>query len=90
MKAKTASFSDFKRIQRMSLNEFNVWMRTFYQTAYDDGLDAIEAEFGDCIATVYEDRLMEILLSIKGIGQSRADQIIDAILKEGVFDGTET
>lgn len=90
MKAKTASFSDFKRIQRMSLNDFNVWMRVFYQSAYEDGLKEGEADFEDCVATVSEDRLMEILLSVKGIGQVRANQVVNAILGEGVFNGTET
>lgn len=90
MMTKTASFSDFKRIQRLTLNDFNKWMLTFYQSAYEDGLKEGESEFDDCVAAIYEDRLMEILLSIKGIGQNRADQIIAAILEEGIFNGTET
>ena len=87
---KSASFSNFKQIQRMSLNDFNRWMNAFYGAAYEDGLREGESEFEDCIATVSEDRLMEILLSVKGIGKSRAEQVVASIIKEGVFNGSET
>ena len=90
MKRKIASFADFKRIHKMTLNDFNLWMQAFYQSAYEDGLHDGEAEFEDCVAAVYEDQLFDVLLSIKGIGENRAKQIVDAILKEGVFNGSET
>lgn len=87
---KPVNFSDFKKIQKFSLNEFNRWMMTLYETAFEDGLREGESEFDDCIATISEDRLLEILLSVKGIGVKRAEKIIATILNEGVFNGIET
>ena len=86
---KPVNFSDFKKIQKFSLNEFNRWMMTLYETAFEDGLREGESEFDDCIATISEDRLLEILLSVKGIGVKRAEKIIATILNEGVFNGIE-
>ena len=43
------------------------------------------------MSTLTEDRLMEILLSVKGIGKNRAREVVEKVLQEGVtYSGTET
>ena len=49
-----------------------------------------ERRDADCVASLTEDRLLEIILSVKGIGKNRAEQVIAKILQEGVSDGIET
>lgn len=82
---KPANFSTLKLVQKMSLNQFNRWVMSVYQSGFADGLKEGEKELDDCIAEMTDDRLMEILLSINGVGEKRAKQIYDAILAEGVF-----
>lgn len=84
---KVASFSDYKQVRKMSFNDFNRWVVALYQAAYEDGLNE-QSSSDDVAAILTEDRLREILLSIKGVGEKRVEQIIDAILEEGVSDGT--
>ena len=65
----------------MTLNEFNRWL-TFelYQTAVQE---AYEIQQRDVIAEIGEEDLMEAILSVKGIGEKRAEQIIKAIIERG-------
>ena len=78
---KPVSFSQFKRVRAMTLNEFNRWL-TFelYQTAVQE---AYEIQQRDVIAEIGEEDLMEAILSVKGIGEKRAEQIIKAIIERG-------
>ena len=78
---KPLSFAELKRIQKMSLNEFNRWLVELCKAMYSDGFKEGESEFDDC-AILTEERLMEILLSVKGIGKNRAEQVIELILNE--------
>lgn len=77
---KPIDFATFKRIQKMSLNVFNQWLISLCSTIYDDGANAIISE---CEAILTEDRLFDILLSVKGVNEIMAEEIIEKILKEG-------
>ena len=86
---KPITFAQLKRIQKMSLNDFNRWIESLCRTIYEDGLREGESEF-DNAAILTEERLMEILLSVKGIGRNRAEQVVEIILKEEASDGVKT
>lgn len=86
---KPITFAELKRIQKLSLNEFNRWITALCKEIYEDGLREGESEFDD--ATILtEDRLLEIMLSVKGIGRNRAEQVVELILSEGASDGVKT
>lgn len=85
---KPISFAKFKIVQKMTLNEFNRWLMGLCKAMYQDGFKDGEAEFDDC-AIITEERLMEIILSVKGVGRNRAEQIVNALLSEEISDGTE-
>lgn len=78
---KPVSFSQFKRVRAMTLNEFNRWL-TFelYQTAVQE---AYEIQQRDVIAEIGEEDLYEATLSVKGVGKKRAEQIVKAIIERG-------
>lgn len=78
---KPITFAQLKQIQKMSLNEFNRWLSALCTTLYQDGIKEGESSFDDA-AILTEDRMMEILLSVKGIGRNRAEQVISIILSE--------
>lgn len=86
---KPISFAQLKQIQKMSLNDFNRWLMELCKAMYSDGFKEGESEFDDC-AIVTEERLMEVMLSVKGIGRNRAEQVINILLNEEVADGSET
>ena len=65
---KPITFAELKRIQKLSLNEFNRWITALCKEIYEDGLREGESEFDD-VAILTEERLMEIMLSVKGIGK---------------------
>lgn len=76
---KPITFQTFKRIKKMSLNEINRWASVVYQSGMQDGIDLTNE---DIVAEISEDTLREILLSVKGIGPKRADEVMEKILKE--------
>ena len=78
---KPITFAELKRIQKLSLNEFNRWITALCKEVYEDGLREGESEFDDA-AILSADRFMEILLSVKGIGKNRAEQVLEIILNE--------
>ena len=86
---KPITFAELKRIQKLSLNEFNRWITALCKEIYEDGLREGESEFDD-VAILTEERLMEIMLSVKGIGKNRAEQVVELILSEGASDGVKT
>jgi len=86
---KPITFAQLKQIQKMSLNDFNRWLMELCKAMYSDGFKEGESEFDDC-AIVTEERLMEVLLSVKGIGRNRAEQVINILLNEEVVNGSET
>lgn len=87
-KSKPIDFTTYKKIQKMSLNTFNHWLMDLCSTVYDDGVDYA---ISDTVAAITEDRLLEILLSVNGIGKKRANEILEKILQEGlIYYGDET
>lgn len=86
---KPITFAQLKQIQKMSLNDFNRWLMELCKAMYSDGFKEGESEFDDC-AIVTEERLMEVMLSVKGIGRNRAEQVINILLNEEVVNGSET
>ena len=75
---KLITFQDLKKIQRAPLRDFNRWLEVIYESGKQN---AIEEMNENVVAEVQEDELMDILLSVKGIGQKRADEIMRKILK---------
>jgi len=86
---KPISFAQLKQIQKMSLNDFNRWLMELCKAMYSDGFKEGESEFDDC-AIVTEERLMEVMLSVKGIGKNRAEQVVSILLNEEAVNGTKT
>ena len=81
---------DFSRVKGYSLSRFLKWVSVVYQTGYDDGwneaMDSyMETDGGIAIdesvdAEIFDtDAIMEILLSVKGIGEKRAAAVIEKI-----------
>lgn len=77
---KPVTFSMLKKIQKMTLNQFNIFAQDVYKTGVQDGIDAIENE---TVAEMDIDDFYNLLLSIKGIGEKRANEIIDKVLNRG-------
>lgn len=83
---KALDFQTYKKFQKLSFNDTNRLFSAFYASAYDDGKESVKDE---CVAALTEDRLLEILLSVKGIGRNRAEQAVAKILEEGISYGLE-
>ena len=73
---KPASFTTFKKVQKMSLNQFNRWAESVYKHGAQDAIDYIEEQ---TVAELYEDDLYAVLLSVKGIGEKRANEVMSKI-----------
>ena len=84
---KALDFSTYKKFQKLSFNDTNRLFSAFYANAYDDCKKEIMEE---CVASLTEDRLLEILLSVKGIGKTRAQLVVQKIIEEGISYGIET
>ncbi len=88
---KPISFSDYKKVQKLSFNDFNYWITQIYTSAYKDGYDdgykeCIDSNNECLLAEVDDDRMMEILLSVKGIGRNRAERVMEILSQEGIFE----
>lgn len=88
---KPISFSDYKKIQKASYNDFNYWITEVYTSAYKDGYEdgykeCVDSNNECLLAEVDDDRMMEILLSVKGIGKNRAEQVMEKLSQEGIFE----
>lgn len=89
---KAVDFSTYKKIMKFTLNEMNRWVETIYRDGFEAGYNVtqkdlynqITIEPKDLVSAYTDERLMEILLSVKGIGRKRAQEVVDKILKEGV------
>lgn len=85
---KALDFSTYKKFQKLSFNDTNRLFHALYANAYDD---CRKEMLNNCSASLTEDHLMEIILSVKGVGKNRAKQIVDKILEEGIsYNGFET
>ena len=83
---------DFKTIKSMKPSQFIQWVNSFYKQAYNQGRDDAFAEMVNCKdniilpedveASVYTDEeMLELILSVKGIGINRANKLIELILR---------
>lgn len=72
---KAINFAQFQQIKKMPLNMFNVWATEIYKSGLEDGINQ-QPEYD---AVLSEDDLRDILLSVKGIGEKRAEIIIRRI-----------
>ena len=79
---KPVDFSTYKKIQKMTLNDLNVWVMSIYKSGLNDGVNLLNDNIA---AEVSDDRLLEIMLSVKGIGRKRAEQVIEKLLAEGIY-----
>lgn len=66
--------ADFSKIKRMNMSELGGWLARFYAIAYEDGQQAASSEV-PCIQ-IYDDELKEIMMSVKGIGERRAEEVM--------------
>lgn len=82
---KPVNFSQYKQIQKMSLNDLNRWVIEIYKAGVQEG---VVMQNDNLAAEVTEDRLFDIILSVKGIGRARAEEAVRRILAEGTY-GTE-
>ena len=87
MKSKPIDFSAFKKLQRLSLNEFNRWLFDLCNTVYEDGVNSVSQ---NSAVELTDERLLEILLSVKGIGHNRAEAVIRKVLNEDTNNGIKT
>lgn len=72
------------RLKSMKQGQFVQWAVSFWQEAYNEGFSEAEKKYTqvseDVDAQVLDlDGLREILLSVKGIGEKRADQVLKKI-----------
>ena len=89
---KAVDFSTYKKIQKFTLNEMNRWVETIYRDGFESGYNLtqkdlynqVKIEPTDLVSAYTDERLMEILLSVKGIGRKRAQEVVDKIMNEGV------
>lgn len=90
MRHKAVDFSTYKKVQKFTLNEMNRWVESIYKAGFDDAYEfshttvCHKIEPKDLVSAYTDERLMEILLSVKGVGRKRAQQIVDKIMSEGV------
>ena len=84
---KPLDFKTYQAIRKMSFNDMNRLIASIYSSALQEGINTTN---NDVVAELTDDRLYEIIKSVKGIGEKRAREATDKILAEGVFDGTKT
>lgn len=77
---KPVSFSELKKLRKMTLNDFNRWITVLYECGFNDGIEKSEEGL---ISEVDEEQLFGILISVKGIGEKRAREAVDKIMRAG-------
>ena len=60
----------YKDIKRYDHNQMNKFLTNYYVNGFNDGLNSANIDY---------DVLKEILLSVKGIGQVKADEVISKL-----------
>ena len=60
----------YKDIKRYDHNQMNKFLTNYYVNGFNDGLNSANIDY---------DVLKEVLLSVKGIGQVKADEIISKL-----------
>lgn len=80
--------SQHVRLKSMKQGQFVRWICSFWQNAYNEGFSEAEKKYSHDGISISEDidakvltieELKEILLSVKGIGEKRADQVLQKI-----------
>ena len=82
-------FNQYKECQKMTKNEFSRWLTTFFDTAFQEGYKQACSDVPDGSIVIdpnenvvvewsYEE-FKDMLLSVKGIGENKAEAIIDKI-----------
>ena len=67
-----------KMIRNMGTGQFVTWCNSFYTQAFRDGMEHLVP--ADCEGVVLsEDDLYEILISVRGIGPSRAQEVLEKL-----------
>lgn len=82
--SKPVDFATYRRVQKLSYNEFNRWVMSIYSSGLQEGINITE---DDVIAELTDDRLYELIRSVKGIGETRALEAVNKILDEGLLNG---
>ena len=72
--------SQHARLKSMKQGQFVQWAVSFWQSAYEEGLTAAGIPEDAETFVMDEEELLDILLSVKGIGKKRADEILQKIL----------
>ena len=60
----------YKDIKRYDHNQMNKFLTNYYVNGFNDGLNSANIDY---------DVLKEVLLSVKGIGQVKADEVISKL-----------
>ena len=60
----------YKDIKRYDHNQMNKFLTNYYVNGFNDGLNSANSDY---------DVLKEVLLSVKGIGQVKADEVISKL-----------
>lgn len=87
---KPLKFFDYKILKGMTFNELNRWLLNYYLAAYEDGfqdsqrLCSFSIEPDDCEVAIDGQSLYDIISSVKGIGEKRADEIMSKLKEAGV------
>lgn len=77
---KVLDFNTYKHLMKKTYNQVNQWVISLYQTAFSDGIKSVDK------VDVEYDELVEVIKSVKGIGEKRAVMIADAIYKHYAED----
>lgn len=81
---KAVDFSTLKRVQKMTLNQFNAYMSEVVRAAWQNGVDDVIGDHNKEEIVIYDsDELYKLRLSVKGIGAKRAQTIVDTIYTGG-------
>lgn len=81
---KAVDFSTLKRVQKMTLNQFNAYMSEVVRAAWQNGVDDVIGDHSREEIVIYDsDELYKLILSVKGIGEKRAQTIVDTIYTGG-------
>ena len=74
---KALSFSDYKKLKDLSYNQLNIWLKTFYQSAYEEGQNESVSSYQDA-SVISSDELYSLMISA-GISSSKAEEVIGRI-----------
>lgn len=81
---KAVDFSTLKRVQKMTLNQFNSYMSEVVRAAWQNGVDDVIGDHNKEEIVIYDsDELYKLLLSVKGVGAKRAQTIVNTIYTGG-------